>query len=68
MAEFKVCEECADGTINDGKYLIHDNDIRIVDSNGDLVFKINDHDLEPDHNEINTWDAVKYCSCKNYWS
>jgi len=60
------CPSCISGSLNDGKYLCSTNDYRVVDSNNDLVFTIESHDISSGDEEINSYTDIKYCVCK-YW-
>ena len=47
----------------DGKYVCSTNDYRIVDSNDNLVFVVQTHDISSDSDEIDSSGSIKYCSC-----
>ncbi len=54
----------------DGKYTCTASDYRIIDLDGNLIVKVEDHDLPSNDHEVtcNALYDIKYCSCGNYWS
>ena len=62
------CSNCTNGTTQDATYLCHTNDYRIVDSNGNLLVKVADHDFDSENPEIGDSCEVIYCDCGEYWS
>tara|TARA_R100000149_G_C5834633_1_gene108907 strand:- start:21 stop:239 length:219 start_codon:yes stop_codon:yes gene_type:complete len=69
VLEYGKCTDCKNAF--DGKRLLRENDIVIIDSNNNVISVLEENkDLEGDvlygPEEYNTYDEIKYCDT-NWW-